>query len=201
MQRKRSTTCESQNYERFSKGDTILLISTDGDTVGVILEGKAHVLTTDNEGRSTIVEFLEKEDGFGAPLLAPIAGQEYTVIADSDCSVMFISYSNGLYNCRSNCKNHADLIKKLLLLTSSKVQSLSQHIGVLSQRTLRGKILAYLESRRDHMREDGTIRIPMTLVKLADYLGVDRSAMMREIHNMNADGLICSKGRDFQLLQ
>lgn len=200
MEKKKNSSCESQNFEKFYKGDTILLISADEDRVGVIMEGRAQVSATDNEGRSTIVEFLDEGDGFGAPLLSPVGGQVYAVIAETDCSVMFISYTNVLYNCRTNCKNHADLVKMLLLLMGAKVQSLSQHIGVLSQRTLRAKILTYLESRSEHAREDGTIRIPMTLVKLADYLGVDRSAMMREIHNMNADGLILSKGREFRLL-
>ena len=41
--------------------------------------------------------------------------------------------------------------------------------------------------------------IPLSLSDLADYLSVDRSAMMREIKKMNQEGLIVSKGRSVRL--
>ena len=40
----------------------------------------------------------------------------------------------------------------------------------------------------------------MTLSSLADYLSADRTAMMRELQKMRADGLIESSGRQFRLL-
>ena len=40
----------------------------------------------------------------------------------------------------------------------------------------------------------------MTLADVADYISVDRSAMMREIKKMNADNIICSKGQKITLL-
>ena len=43
-------------------------------------------------------------------------------------------------------------------------------------------------------------RLPATLTALADYLGVDRSAMMREMRHMADEGLISFKGRDVRLV-
>jgi DNA-binding MarR family transcriptional regulator len=42
--------------------------------------------------------------------------------------------------------------------------------------------------------------INITLTELAGYLCVDRSAMMRELSRMKADGLIESKGQHIKLL-
>ena len=42
--------------------------------------------------------------------------------------------------------------------------------------------------------------IPMSLAELAEYIAVDRSAMMREIKTMKNDGLIDSRRREFKLL-
>ena len=42
--------------------------------------------------------------------------------------------------------------------------------------------------------------IPMSLAELAEYISVDRSAMMREIKAMKNDGIINSRRREFKLL-
>ena len=44
------------------------------------------------------------------------------------------------------------------------------------------------------------IRLPIPLSDLSGYICADRSAMMREIKNMNDDGLISSKGQNILLL-
>lgn len=191
--------CSSRTITGFDRSETILLIGAHADQVGVILEGNAHISSFDREGRENIMEFLREGDCFGAYLLQQSESMEYIVIADDYCKVMFVNFENVLHNCRNNCENHAELVKSLLLLTAGRAQSLSEHVHILSQRTLRDKLLAYLESQR-RTSKDGVIRIPMTLAKLADYIGVDRSAMMREIQNMNRLELIRSKGRDFKLL-
>lgn len=200
MQRKGGGHCSSRTITGFMRDETILLVGVHADLVGVILEGSAHVSSFDKEGRENIMEFLGEGDCFGSYLLQQSESQEYIVVADEYCKVMFVNFENVLHNCRNNCENHADLVRNLLILTAGRAKALSEHVHILSQRTLRDKILAYLESQK---RKDtgNKIRIPMTLAKLADYLGVDRSAMTREIQNMNRAGLIESKGRDFKLLQ
>lgn len=40
----------------------------------------------------------------------------------------------------------------------------------------------------------------MSLAELAEYIAVDRSAMMREIKTMKNDGIIDSRRREFKLL-
>jgi predicted transcriptional regulator len=45
-----------------------------------------------------------------------------------------------------------------------------------------------------------TFTIPFSLTDLADYLSVDRSAMMREISHLKEEGFIEKKGKQFKLL-
>ena len=44
------------------------------------------------------------------------------------------------------------------------------------------------------------ITIPFSLTNLADYLSVDRSAMMREIKNLTDEGFIFKNGNKIKLL-
>ena len=76
---------------------------------------------------------------------------------------------------------------------------MSKRINVLSQRTLRQKLILYLETIASK-EQSRAFEIPMTLSSLADYLSADRTAMMRELQKMRADGLIESSGRQFRLL-
>lgn len=194
-----SQPCESQRIAEIPAGATIMTITEQSGEVGVIRHGRAHITCLDHEGRESTIELLNEGDCFGEYFLKPLAAQEYVVVADTDCCVMFINYLRVLYNCRSHCENHTELVKDLLRLTAEKAQSLSLHVNVLSQRTLRAKLLTYLGYRRETVGKD-TVVVPMSLVGLADYLCVDRSAMMREIRHMNEDGLIRSEGRYFTLL-
>ena len=43
------------------------------------------------------------------------------------------------------------------------------------------------------------ILLPFTLTDLADYLSIDRSAMMRELKNLKEEGLIETKGKRIHL--
>ena len=58
--------------------------------------------------------------------------------------------------------------------------------------------LRYIHTSCDGKDEE-FFEIPCTLGDLAEYLAVDRSAMMREIRNLKKDGLIDSERRRFLL--
>ena len=73
------------------------------------------------------------------------------------------------------------------------------HIYFLSGRTVRQKLMQYFRFLSEKA-ENKTFELPVTLSALADYLFIDRSAMMREISKMNKEGLIASKGRQITLL-
>ena len=72
---------------------------------------------------------------------------------------------------------------------SDKMTNINNRIEILSNKTIRNKLLAYfkLMSKKNKSR---IIYLPYTFIDLADYLGVDRSAMYRELKNLKEEGLI-----------
>ena len=84
------------------------------------------------------------------------------------------------------------------VILAAAQQRLLAHIHILSQHSHRGKILAFLEYYRDRAGEN-PFRLPMSLTDAADYLAIDRSAMMREIGLMETDSLFSHHGRTFRL--
>ena len=73
-----------------------------------------------------------------------------------------------------------------------------ERIYVLSRTTTRKKLLAYLNnlSIQIHSR---SVQIPMSYTALAQYLIVDRSAMTRELKNLETEGILTKKGRNICL--
>ena len=87
----------------------------------------------------------------------------------------------------------------MVKLIGDKNVQLMQKIEVISKKTLREKILAYLRSQSP---EDSSRRftIPLGRLELADYQCADRSALTRELTHMKTEGLIWYEKNEFQLL-
>ena len=63
---------------------------------------------------------------------------------------------------------------------------------ILSQKKLRNKIKVYLQTQE--FSEDGTIQIPFSRNKMAEFLYVDRSALSRELCRMRDSGILAFSG-------
>lgn len=190
--------CCSQYTQNYSAGDEIMLIKELGGKIGIIEKGCIIISYVDGEGRGNIMEFLTEGEPFGDFFYQLLPDQEYSARAETDCRVTYYDY-NKILGCNSQtCKNHSQIMRGMLIMTARKAKDLSIHLNILSQRTLRGKITAFLEYLCEK-KGGRKVVVPMNMVSLAEYLCVDRSAMMREISNMNADGIITSNGKEFML--
>ena len=89
--------------------------------------------------------------------------------------------------CNTKCKFHKELEKNLHILIMNKNikfnNRLLTYFNLLSTRKL-----------------SKTFSLPFSLTDLADYLSVDRSAMMRELSHLKEEGFIEKKGNTFTIL-
>ena len=101
--------------------------------------------------------------------------------------------------CENNCQFHNAVSEHLSELMLDKITELNTRIELLTQRTTRDKLLVYfsLISTRNLSK---TFELPLSLTDLADYLNVDRSAMMRELKLLKEDGLVDKIGNRIILL-
>ena len=95
--------------------------------------------------------------------------------------------------------HHSILVSNVLQIFSNKTRQLHARIETLSQRSIRNKLLNYFYQLAFQNHSD-SFEIPFSLNAMADYLFVDRSAMLREMKKMRDEGLIESKGRQVKLL-
>ncbi len=101
--------------------------------------------------------------------------------------------------CKQNCKFHHNLLEKLPGLILNKMTDLNMRIELLTKRSIRDKLLGYF-SLISTRKLSTSFELPISLTDLADYLSVDRSAMMRELKILKEDGFIEKSGNRIKLL-
>lgn len=182
----------------YHRGQTIQTYSSSLRKIGVLLSGKAHLYCVDFDGSYTLLERFGPNDLFGEMFSLPLWGLEYIVEADTDCEVLFLLYEDIIKRCEKACGHHSQLSDNLFQIITKKSQALSLRINLLTAKTVRQRLLHYLTYQQEQKRQT-SFSIDMSLTELAEYLGVDRSSLMREIRTLKAQGVLCSKGRVFSL--
>lgn len=175
------------NTLHFKKNNTILSNIKQDNIIGIILEGYIQIVKTDYNGNRTIIEDLYDNDIFSSKM-SNISNSEYSVTTKEDTKLIVI-YFNEILNNDLNTSYYNQFLKNLLYIMSDKMTNINNRIEILSNKTIRNKLLAYfkLMSKKNKSR---IIYLPYTFIDLADYLGVDRSAMYRELKNLKEEGLI-----------
>jgi CRP-like cAMP-binding protein len=92
------------------------------------------------------------------------------------------------------------MIRNMLHSVAQSNLQLNQKIEILSKRTTREKVMAYLLSEAKIQGSDD-FTIPYDRQELADFLGVERSAMSAVIGKLRDEGYIKVNRRHFQLIR
>lgn len=196
--------CFNPITHHYLKGETILTYQPDfPKEIAILKTGSARLEATNETGDVFYLEDYHQGDIFGQLFSLPLENFLYTVVAISDCCVVYLDYNHIIAPCEKSCAHHSKLISNLFLMTTQKSQEMSLHLSILGQVSIRNKIMTYLKHLRSILEpidDKGTFNLPMSLVQLSEYIMVDRSAMMREIRSMKKDGLIESKNRQFRIL-
>ena len=109
------------------------------------------------------------------------------VRAVENCTILFINLK-AIYLSRETSPLSLKLAENLIKSLAKKNLILNQKVRILSQKGLRDKIMIYLSTLPKD--KEGFITVPFTQTALAEYLGVNRSALSREFGRMQDDGIL-----------
>lgn len=182
--------CLGARIRRFETGETVCNYDSRLHTLGILGSGSASVVRYEYNGARTILERLKPLDLFGQIIgYNNCSGEGIQVICDQPCEALFLEYAKISAPCTRACSYHHQLTRNLLELVSEHALSLSKRVEVLSQRTIREKLLCCFNQMACE-NKSALFHLSFTMVDLADYLSVDRSAMTRELKRMKDEGLI-----------
>ena len=182
--------CLEAREKQFQKDETIYYVGDRVSELGLVLSGSVLIENDDLWGNRSILDRIGPGQIF-AETYACVPGEKLlvTVTAAEKTEVLFKKIKKILRVCTNACSFHARLIRNLLTLSAQKNLNLSRRIFHTSAKSIRGRLLSYLswQAVKQGSRE---FDIPFNRQQLADYLGVDRSAMSAELGKMKREGLI-----------
>lgn len=182
--------CLEARRRKYRKGETILSEGTVTEMIGVVLSGRVMIESFDAWGGSSILGSAAPGDVFAeAYACVPNEPLLISVQAAEDTEVLFLNVGRMLTVCREPCGFHTVVLKNLLAVCAQKSLSLSRRILHTGPKTIRGRLMSYF-SECEKRAGARMFDLPYSRQQLADYLGVDRSAMCHELSKMQRDGLI-----------
>ena len=182
------------------KRQTILREGEPARFVGVVLEGGVQILQEDYFGNRSILGLAETGELFGESFAcAATDSLPVSVVAARDSVLLLVDCRRVLSPCEKACGFHRTILSNLMQIMARKNLAFHQKLQITSRRTTREKLLAYL-SGQAKAKGSAEFTIPYDRQGLADYLGVERSAMSAELSKLQKDGILHTQGSHFQLL-
>lgn len=192
--------CLDAKIRKVSKNQPVFLEGEPAESVGIVLKGMAQIVKEDYYGNRSIVDRMEPGELFGESFACADGGPlPVNVVAAESCEIMLLGSRRISTSCSKACGFHSKLIYNLLKIVSRRNLVFNRKLEILSKRTTREKLMTYLmyEAKRQGSQE---FSIPFDRQALADYLGVERSAMSAELSRLQRDGVLTTDRNHFCLL-
>ncbi|MDD3395531.1 MAG: Crp/Fnr family transcriptional regulator, partial [Anaerotignum sp.] len=141
------------------------------------------------DGSLDMLEYIEDSGIFGAAFSFFEHDDEFIVLCEKDCAILFVDKSHITKRCFKACAHHSIVIENLLTFMSKKIVNLTEKVDILSHRTIRDKLLCYFRMQTAKAGANA-FQMPFSFLALANYLCIDRSAMMRELKKMKDDDIV-----------
>lgn len=193
-------TCLNVRVEAFQKGDPVFLEGDPAGFIGLVLEGAVQIVRDDLYGNRSLLTVAEQGEIFAETFVcANVEVMPLSALAVRDSKVMWMELQRMLTVCSNACGFHTTMVKNLLHQVAQKNLLLSRKVQIMSQKTTKEKLMTYL---LDYAKQKNSpeFTIPLDRQALADFLGVERSAMSAELSKLRKAGILECKGSRFRLL-
>lgn len=182
--------------KKYAKGETLYNQGCLCNSLDIVVTGSLTAYSLTESGSSTIMFEFKKDSIIGANLLFATNNiYPLNIYCSSECSLIHIE------------KTAVEILLHNYDFVMSYVRSLSQNslglnhkIAMFSRKTLRQNIYEYLlqQSIAQHVQ---TVHLPFSKKEFADYLGVQRPSLFRELKKMQLDGIISIDNRKIRILK
>ena len=170
-----------------------------------LLDGEIVLSNTDKYGNRNIIDTVNKNQifaevfSFTSSKISPVtasANKKSTLLIVKTDALLVLDNLHDI----DLIRDKQEIISKLLHTFADKNLILLSKIEVVSRRNIREKILHFLELHK--MKNNSNLfMIPYSRKDMADFLGVDRSALSRELSNLKEEGLIDYDKNTFKLIK
>lgn len=170
----------------FKKGEILALQDELCNRLIILLSGSVKGEMTDPSGKVVKVEDIYAPSPLAILFLfGPDNRFPVQAIAREDVTALVIPKQSVLRMLSMD----QNLLKNYLDISADFASRLSKKLHFMSFRTIRQKLAVYILNL-SKMKQEDTIELDKTKSALAEYFGVSRQSLERELSNMQHDGLL-----------
>ena len=171
--------------KHYMKGATVHNANETCRTLDIVLSGSLVAYSLSTNGSATTMFEFSQGSVIGANLLF---GENHSyplnIYCLTDCQIIHIDI-NAVLEFLHDYNFTLHYIKSI----SQNSQGINQKIAMFTQRTLRENIMDYFK-QQTIIQKSSVILLPMSKRQLADYLGVQRPSLFRELKKLKEEGII-----------
>lgn len=186
---------DNQLYlKNYLKGAAVYNQKDSCRTFDIVLSGSLVAYSLlENGSAMTMFEF-SKGQMLGANLLfGDNHAYPFTIYCMSDAQLLHVTR-----RAVSNFLRNYNFTMQFIGMLSHNSQKLNRKITMVTQKTLRENLLEYLR-QQFILQHSKIIVLPISKKQLADYLGVQRPSLFRELKNLKDEGIIDVSNRTIRL--
>lgn len=192
--------CLKAKSLRLLNRETLLREDSPCNKIGVVIRGIVRLYRHGKDGRRSVLEDVLPGEVFGTTYAfrdSKELGVNASAVGDADV-LLFDASSIMKPECREICKAHMQFVRNLLSIMCHKTLQVKQKLRILSQRTIRARLMMYLRLVAKRLKTV-EFNISFDRQSLADYLCVDRSALSAELSKLKSERLIEFEKNHFRL--
>ena len=182
--------------KKYQKGEFLLHAGEEVTRLGVVLSGVVQIMMDDLDGNYMIMATVLKGQTFAESLCYQGAKESpvYACAVDN-AEVLWLS-TESLTS--KYVGGHCQHCQRFIRMLTMKTLMMNDRIQVLSKRSLREKLMTLFT--QFSTREGKNFFLPFDRNSMAAYLGVNRSALSRELSKLKEEGKIDFYKNSFTIL-
>lgn len=182
---------------KFKENEDISNILFERNVIALIINGSVNLIRNSENGNDFVLDKITENNIF-SEILYTVNKDDYYLVTTEETEIITMNY-NDVINYRGKNKCYTTLIKNMFDIVNSKMKLFSERIDIITRKGIRNKLLAFFEMmfKKNNSRN---IYLSFTFTEMADYLGIDRSAMTRELGILKEEGFIKTTGKRITLL-
>ncbi len=181
--------------DSYSKGKTVYNQHDPCKSLDIVLSGSLIAYSLSQNGSATTVFEFYENDILGANLLfGENSSYPLNIYCLTDCQLVHVAREAVLELLRDY-----NFVMEYIRSLSQNSQGMNRKITMMTQRNLRGNIMEYLR-QQSVLQQSSTITLPISKKQLADYMGVQRPSLFRELKRLRDENIIKINNREITLL-
>lgn len=193
--------CLCGHVKKYQKNQIIYNLYDNVEYAGVVLTGEINaVMVNSNDNELVIRKFTDGGLFCADYACIPDEKSDVQIVTKKDSLVLFLKTSNLFLDSAIRCEHASKATANLLKESVRNNIFQTRKVQILSQKHIRERLMLYFNGLRDSSTDKNKhIHIPFNRQELADYLGVERSALSREMGRMKDEGIIDYNKQDIIL--